>query len=156
MTRIDHHPKPAAPLTKRRVVVVSVFVLNDDGQILTTRRRDSDLYSIPGGIPKIGETSPATAVRVTREITGIYVEVTDLSGVYSDPDDVIEFPDGEIRQEFSVCFRARPVGGELRSCDGNSEVRWTERSMLDETAVHPSVMVRIRHGLDDRGEPHYC
>ena len=41
------------------------------------------------------------------------VTVTGLSGVYSDPKHVIAYDDGEVCQEFSLCFHARPVSGEL-------------------------------------------
>jgi hypothetical protein len=58
------------------------------------------------------------------EEAGIVVEVTGLIGVYSDPDHVIEFTDGEVRQEFSICFRANPTGGELRTSNESKEVLW--------------------------------
>ena len=55
------------------------------------------------------------ARREVREETGVDVEITGLSGIYSDPRHVIAYDDGEVRQEFSLCFHATPVGGELRS-----------------------------------------
>jgi len=102
-----------------------VAVIQDDaGRILLIRRTDNDLYSIPGGGVELGETLTQTVKREVLEETGINVQVTDLIGVYSDPAHVIEFTDGEVRQEFSICFRATPVGGELRTSDvlsGGSE-----------------------------------
>jgi 8-oxo-dGTP pyrophosphatase MutT (NUDIX family) len=89
------------------------------------------------------------------EETGINVQVTGLIGVYSDPAHVIEFTDGEVRQEFSVCFRANPVGGELRTSDESKEVLWTDPADLDELNIHPSIRLRIHHGLEQRAEPYY-
>jgi 8-oxo-dGTP pyrophosphatase MutT (NUDIX family) len=51
------------------------------------------------------------ARREVREETGIEVEITGLSGIYSDPRHVIAYDNGEVRQEFSLCFHAKPVGG---------------------------------------------
>ena len=61
----------------------------------------------------LGESLPQAAVRETLEETGIHVEITGLVGIYTDPRHVILYTsNGEARQEFSVVFTARPVGGE--------------------------------------------
>jgi 8-oxo-dGTP pyrophosphatase MutT (NUDIX family) len=96
-----------------------------------------------------------TAIRETAEETGIDIEVTGLIGIYSNPAHVVEFSDGEVRQEFSICFRARPVGGRPRDSDESSEVRWVERDELPALDVHPSIRLRIEHGFADRSEPYY-
>ena len=60
----------------------------------------------------LGESLVDTAVRETREETGITCEVTGLVGIYTDPRHVILYTsDGEARQEFSVVFTARPISG---------------------------------------------
>jgi hypothetical protein len=35
--------------------------------------------------------------------------VTGLSGVYTDPGHVMVYPDGEVRQQFSLCLHATPT-----------------------------------------------
>jgi ADP-ribose pyrophosphatase YjhB (NUDIX family) len=155
MARIDHYQNPAAPMANSIVVAVSVFVVDGDGRLLLIRRTDNDLYAIPGGALEIGETVVAAAVRETREETGVDVVVTGLIGVYSDPAHVIEFSDGEVRQEFSVCFRARPIGGSPRTSEESMEVRWVEQSELAKLIIHPSIRLRIQHGLDNRADPYY-
>ena len=88
---------------------MSAFVLDDDGRLLMIRRTDNGLYALPGGRHELGETMTETAVRETREETGITVEVDGLIGIYSNPDHVVaSYDDGEVRQEFSICFRAAP------------------------------------------------
>ena len=95
-----------------------------------------------------------TAVRETLEETGVTIEVTDLIGIYSDPAHVVAFSDGEVRQEFSICFRARPVSGQPRPSDESSEVRWIPRDQLDALDIHPSIRLRIDHGYTHR-PPYY-
>src|SRR2546426_5673194 len=124
MARVDYYRDATAPPANSIVVAVTAFVSNDAGQLLMIRRTDSDLYAIPGGAQEIGETISQTVVREVHEETGINVEVTGLIGIYSDPAHVIAFSDGEIRQEFSICFRTRPTGGEPRTSNESKEVLW--------------------------------
>lgn len=156
MARVDHYQDADAPPANSIVVAVTAFILDNAGQLLMIRRTDNDLYAIPGGAQEIGETISQTVVREVVEETGITVEVTGLVGIYSDPEHVIAFTDGEVRQEFSICFRARPVGGELRTSSESKEVRWVEPNRLDELTIHPSIRLRIKHGLDSRAEPFYA
>jgi ADP-ribose pyrophosphatase YjhB (NUDIX family) len=155
MARVDYYRDPAAPPANSIVVGVTAFVRNDAGQLLMIRRTDNDLYAIPGGAQEIGETISQTVVREVEEETGITVDVTGLIGIYSDPEHVIAFTDGEVRQEFSICFRARPVGGELRTSNESKEVLWADPTRLDELTIHPSIRLRIKHGLEHRAEPFY-
>ncbi|TDP97300.1 NUDIX domain-containing protein [Labedaea rhizosphaerae] len=119
------------------------------------RRTDNDLYAIPGGGQEIGETITQTVVREVKEETGIDVEVIGLIGIYSDPGHVIEFSDGEVRQEFSICFRARQVGGELATSNESKEVIWVEPGAIGQLKVHPSIHLRIEHGLSITNTPYF-
>jgi ADP-ribose pyrophosphatase YjhB (NUDIX family) len=155
MARIDHYRSPNAPAANSIVVAVTAFVQDKAGRLLLIRRTDNDLYAIPGGALELGETLTQTVQREVMEETGIAVNVTGLIGVYSDPEHVIEFTDGEARQEFSICFRANPTGGDLRTSDESKEVLWVAPADLDALNIHPSIRLRIRHGLEDRTEPYY-
>jgi ADP-ribose pyrophosphatase YjhB (NUDIX family) len=155
MARTDFYNDPVAPKPTSIVVAASAFVLDADRRLLMIRRTDSGLYALPGGRHELGETMSATAIRETYEETGVKIEVTGLVGIYSNPNHVIAFSDGEIRQEFSICFRAHPLGGTPRPSDESTEVEWVERDKLRELDIHPSIMLRIEHGFTDRSEPYY-
>lgn len=150
MTRVDYLDDPHAPAANSVVVAVSVFIQDDGGRILIIRRTDNNLRSIPGGQLELGETLAQAAVREVREETGIECEVTGVIGLYSDPNHVIAYDDGEVRQEFSICFRAIRIGGELRTSNESSEVDWLRPAELNSVDVHPSIRLRIEHALDDR------
>jgi ADP-ribose pyrophosphatase YjhB (NUDIX family) len=155
MARIDHYNTPDAPNANSIVVAVTAVVQDDQGRLLLIRRTDNDLYAIPGGALELGETLTQTVHREVLEETGIEVQVTGMIGVYSDPNHVIEFTDGEVRQEFSICFRATPTGGEPRTSDESKEVLWRDPDALDLLNIHPTIRLRIRHGLERRAEPYY-
>jgi ADP-ribose pyrophosphatase YjhB (NUDIX family) len=155
MTRVDYYHDPDAPTANALKVAVSAFVLNEAGELLMIRRTDNDLYAIPGGGQEIGETVTQAVVREVREETGVDVDVISLIGVYSNPKHVIAYDDGEVRQEFSICFRARLLSGELRTSNESKEALWVAPTDLDELNVHPSIRLRIDHGFQHRAGPYY-
>jgi ADP-ribose pyrophosphatase YjhB (NUDIX family) len=155
MTRVDYLNDPNAPKANTVAVAVSAFIQDNRGRTLMIRRSDNDLYSIPGGQLEPGETLTQAAVREVKEETGIGIEVTGLIGLYSNPNHVIVYDDGEIRQEFSICFRAQPRSGLLQTSDESTEVRWYTRDELTGLRIHPSTMLRIEHGFINRAQPYY-
>ncbi|MGC4804275.1 NUDIX domain-containing protein [Micromonospora sp. DT233] len=154
MARVEHYHDPNAPKANSIVVAVSVFVRDDDGRVLLIQRTDNNLWSLPGGGQEIGESVAQTAVRETHEETGVRVEVTGMVGVYSDPGHVIEYSDGEVRQQFSLCLRAVPVSGTPTPSDESRDVRWVARDELGALDVHPSTLLRVDHGYEERPEPY--
>ena len=149
MARVDYLNDPNAPKANSIAVAVSAFIQDDEGRILMIRRTDNDLYSIPGGQLELGETLSQAAVREVWEETGIQCEVAGVIGLYSNPDHVIAYDDGEVRQEFSICFRANLVGGELRGSSESKEVHWIDGSKLDGMRIHPSIRLRITHAMSE-------
>ncbi|GAA0216669.1 NUDIX domain-containing protein [Saccharothrix mutabilis subsp. mutabilis] len=155
MARTDHYNDPNAPKATNIVVAVTAFVQDEQGRLLMIRRTDNDLYSIPGGAQDVGETIGHTVVREVKEETGIDVEPTDVIGIYSDPAHVIAYTDGEVRQEFSICFRARLIGGKLRTSNESSEVHWVAQEDLATLRIHPSIRLRIEHGFSVLPTPYF-
>jgi ADP-ribose pyrophosphatase YjhB (NUDIX family) len=155
MTRVDYYNDPNAPKANSIAVAVSAFIQDDEGRILMIRRTDNDLYSIPGGQLELGETLAEAAVREVREETGIECEVTGVIGLYSDPKHVIAYDDGEVRQEFSICFRATPKGGTLQTSEESKVVDWVKPSSLESMSIHSSIEMRIRHALTRNQDPFF-
>ena len=153
MPKTDYLDDPEAPEANSLVVAVAVVVQNDEGQVLLIQRSDNGLWALPGGAQDIGESVAQAAVREVEEETGIRVEVESISGVYSDPKHVIAYDDGEVRQEFSLCLRGRPVSGLIRRSSESTKVQWVRPSDLSAFPMHPSMMKRVRHGIERR-EPY--
>jgi 8-oxo-dGTP pyrophosphatase MutT (NUDIX family) len=148
MGRIDYLHDPDAPPANSVVPSVVAFVQNDEGQVLMIQRSDNGRWALPGGGHDVGESISDTVVREVWEETGIRAEVVDVSGLYTDPGHVMQYDDGEVRQQFSICFRARPVGGDLRTSNETTQVRWVDPADLVTLDVHPTMRLRIEHAMD--------
>ena len=70
------------------------------------------------------------------------------------PRHVIAYDDGEVRQQCSVCFTTRMLGGELATSSETSEVGFVPLERLDELNIHPSMRLRIDHWREHRPEPY--
>jgi ADP-ribose pyrophosphatase YjhB (NUDIX family) len=154
VARIDYLNDPNAPKANSLVPSVNVAVANERGELVLIRRTDNDNWSLPGGAMDIGESMADAAVRETKEETGIDCEITGLVGIYTNPRHVIEYTsNGEVRQECSFVFTARPIGGTPTPSDESSEVRFVAPAELDRYPMHPSMRLRIDHYLQGRDRP---
>jgi 8-oxo-dGTP pyrophosphatase MutT (NUDIX family) len=156
MARVDYLDDPTAPAANSVVPSVTVAIRDDWGRILLIHKIDNDLWALPGGGHDAGERITDTAVREVKEETGLDVEILRLVGTYTNPNHVIAYDDGEVRQQFSLCFEGRSIGGTPRE-DGTETkaVRWVDPGELDGLNIHPSMRLRIDHALDtSRTEPY--
>ncbi|PRX43850.1 ADP-ribose pyrophosphatase YjhB (NUDIX family) [Prauserella shujinwangii] len=156
MARIDYLDDPNAPAVNSVVPSVTVAVRDDRGRLLLIHKVDNDLWALPGGGHDPGERITDTAVREVKEETGLDIEVTGLVGTYTNPGHVMAYDDGEVRQQFSLCFHGRWVGGQPRE-DGTETkaARWVDPAELDHLNIHPSMRLRIDHALDtSRTQPY--
>ncbi|MGW1542277.1 NUDIX hydrolase [Streptomyces sp. NPDC002309] len=154
MARVDYFNDPKAPEANSIVPSVTAVTRNEAGEVLLIHKTDNDLWALPGGGVDVGESAPHAAVRETKEETGFDVEVTGLVGIYTNPAHVMAYDDGEVRQQFSICFRARIVGGEARTSSESKEVAFVHPDRLDSLNIHPSMRMRIDHGLTERPTPY--
>jgi 8-oxo-dGTP pyrophosphatase MutT (NUDIX family) len=153
--RIDYLNDPAAPKANSLVPSANVIVANDRGEILMIRRTDNGNWVVPGGGMDLGESIIDAAIRETREETGIRCEITGLVGIYTNPRHVIRYTSNdEVRQECSIVFTARPLGGQLRPSNESSMPQWMSAAAIPSLQMHPSMRQRIQYYLDRRSNPY--
>jgi 8-oxo-dGTP diphosphatase len=106
----------AGPETPK--LMVDVVIPSERGVVLV--RRGSEPYegqwALPGGFVEVGETVRQAAAREAAEETGLAVEVSELVGVYSEPD---RDPRGH---NVSVAFLARVLSGQMQAASDAAEV----------------------------------
>ncbi len=153
--RIDYYDDPDAPAANSLVPSANVVVVDDAGALLLIHRTDNDNWALPGGAMDLGESLVDTAVRETREETGIICEITGLVGIYTDPRHVILYTsNGEARQEFSVVFTARPLSGVPTTSSETRRVEWVDRDAVAALPMDRSMRMRIARYLSGQPNPH--
>ena len=147
MGRRDYYDDPTAPPVNSLVPAASAIVTDEQGRILVHRRRDNDKWALPGGKMELGESLGDCAIREVKEETGLQVRLTGIVGVYSDPRHVFSYDDGEVRQEFSICFKAEVVSGDLATSDESYEVSFVAPADIESLPMVRSIRLRIEDYL---------
>ena len=154
--RIDYLDDPDAPAPSSLVPSANTIVVNESADILLICRTDNGNWSLPGGAMDLGESLGQTAIRETLEETGIEVRLTGVSGIYTNPNHVLEYTsNGEVRQEFSVVFTAEKVGGQRTPSSESSQVEWVASGDALSRQMHASMKKRIEHFLSAASEPYW-
>ena len=140
-------PKPITPL-----VGCDVFVVDPRRRVLLIRRRDNNLWALPGGCQDLGETPTECAVRECYEETGFRIRVTRLLGVFSSKRyKFVHYPWKE--NEFTHLLYAADIeGGEAKNSSETSEVAFF--SANDLPALSDGHDVRIKFGWQWLKETH--
>ena len=154
MARVDYFEDPAAPKANSVVPSTTAIVADGQGRIALVKRKDNELWALPGGGMELGESIEQGAVREVKEETGLDVEVVGLVGVYTNPQHVMAYADGEVRQQFSLCFTTKLLGGELQFDDESTDIAWVAEGDLAGYPMHPSMRLRVQHFFDRRALPY--
>lgn len=91
----------------------SAAILDENGRVLLTRRTDNGQWCLPGGRMESGESAAEACEREVFEETGLNVRVKRLVGIYSHPDQLVVYPDGNKAHVVALHFEAEITGGEL-------------------------------------------
>jgi ADP-ribose pyrophosphatase YjhB (NUDIX family) len=92
--------------------------------ILLTRRKDNELWCLPGGMIEAGETITEGCEREVLEETGLQVHVTHLTGIYSNPHHLVIYPDGNRAHIVVINFIAELLSGEPIITDETIGIEW--------------------------------
>ena len=131
----------------------SAMVLDEEGRMLLVRRADNGRWAVPGGYMQPGESVAEACAREVKEESGLDVEVQGLVAVYSSPDRLIVYEDGNQWQLVILHFYAELLGGFLTTSEETTAVRFFSQ---DETTILDMGewdRLRVRDGFAFMGEP---
>jgi ADP-ribose pyrophosphatase YjhB (NUDIX family) len=111
MTQVLYGPRLAKQGKIRLGCSAAIF--DEQGRILLTRRADNGQWCLPGGRMESGESAAEACEREVWEETGLRVRLKRLVGVYSHPDQLVIYPDGNKAHIVALHFEAEVTGGEL-------------------------------------------
>ncbi len=121
--RTDYFYNEQAPKANSIKPASAVAIVND-GKILMLKRSDNKKWTMPGGTLEFGESLIDCAVREVKEEAGLEVKITDIIGTYTDPNIVVSYSDGEVRQEFTVLYFGEYLGGKVSMDEESTEYQW--------------------------------
>ncbi len=111
MTQVFYGPGLGKEGTLR--LGTSAIIFDQDGKFLLTKREDNGQWCLPGGAVEAGESVAEACIREVFEETGLNVRVKRLVGVYSHPDQLVMYKDGNKAFIVAIHFEAEILGGEL-------------------------------------------
>ena len=119
-------------------------------EILLVRRHEPPLWALPKGTPNAGETLAETAVRETREETGLQVEIEQPIRAIT-----YFFVRGRIRFHKTVhFFLMRPSGGSTDDHDHEfDEVRWVQLEEALQLMTHATERAVVQQVAELLGDP---
>ena len=125
---------------------------NSHQKVLLTRRQDNGLWCLPGGHMEAGESVEECCVREVFEETGLQVRVKRLTGVYSNPDQLVIYPDGSQAHFVVLNFEVEVVGGDLGLSNETSEAGYFSLAEIESMPMHDRHADRIADSLTGQVE----
>lgn len=124
--RKDYFHDNSAPLPNSIRPAASAIIVNNKNQLLLLQRRDNQKWAIPGGTLEYTESIEECLLREVKEETGLNVKILKVFKIYSDPEAIIEYLDGEIRREFNIVFLVKPILDEVIIDDESCQYAWID------------------------------
>ncbi len=119
-------------------------------RILLTQRADNGQWCLPGGGLEAGESAAEACQREILEETGLIARVTRLIGVYSDPDMLLTYADGNRYHLIALSFEAEVIGGTLGLSDETTAAGYFTPAEIAEMDVMAHHRQRIADALEQR------
>jgi hypothetical protein len=66
-----------------------------------------------------------------------------VTAIVAWPNHVMAYDDGEVRQQCSICFTTRMLGGQQITSSETSEVEFVAPERLNSLNIHPSMRLRF-------------
>ena len=121
-------------------------------KVLLTRRADNGRWCLPGGGMESGESAAEACEREVLEETGLTVRVKRLIGVYSNPDQLVIYPDGNKAYFVVLSFEAEVMDGKLCLSDETTEFGYFSVSEMESMPIHGHHKQRVEDALAMIGE----
>jgi ADP-ribose pyrophosphatase YjhB (NUDIX family) len=124
--------------------------------MLLIRRTDNHRWAVPGGYMEPGESLSEACQREVREETGLAVEIRKLIGVYTSPNLLLEYADGNKWQLVVLHFEAVSIEGEISVSDETAEIRYFSQSEAEQLEMSPLDRQRMIDGFSGKEQAIIC
>jgi ADP-ribose pyrophosphatase YjhB (NUDIX family) len=123
------------------LVGCSAVIFDETGRkVLLTRRADNGKWCLPSGHMEPGESAEEACLREVAEETGLSVRLKRLSGIYTSPHRLLEYPDGGQFHLVALNFEAEVIGGTLAVSNETTDFGYYS---LEDIAVMDMMTIHI-------------
>jgi len=116
-------------------------------KVLLTQRTDNGRWCLPGGGMESGESAAEACEREVWEETGLKVRVARLIGVYSNPDQLVIYPDGNKAFFVVMSFEVKIISGELGLSDETTAFGYFSLKEMESMPMHGEHKARVEDAL---------
>ena len=116
-------------------------------KVLLTQRMDNGRWCLPGGHMESGESATEACEREVWEETGLKVRAVRLLGVYSNPDQLVIYKDGNKAFFVVMNFEAQVLEGTLGLSDETTAFGWFSLAEMEAMPIHANHKLRVEDAL---------
>lgn len=116
-------------------------------KVLLTQRTDNGRWCLPGGHMESGESVTEACEREVQEETGLKVRATRLLGVYSNPDQLVIYPDGNKAFFVVLNFEAEILEGTLGLSNETTAYGYFTLEDMQSLPMHGEHKLRVEDAL---------
>jgi 8-oxo-dGTP pyrophosphatase MutT (NUDIX family) len=124
----------------------TIFDTNRE-KVLLTQRTDNGRWCLPGGMMESGESAAEACEREVWEETGLNVGITRLIGVYSNPDQLVIYPDGNKAFFVVLSFEAEIIDGKLGLSNETTAFGYYSLTEMESMPMHGEHKQRVEDAL---------
>ncbi|MGL4882842.1 MAG: NUDIX hydrolase [Waterburya sp.] len=116
----------------------AVLIFDQQDRLLLQHRQDNQQWGLIGGSMEIGESLAETAIRETREETGLTLDRLDWFDLFSGQELIYELPHGDVVVNVTAVYTSRQYRGKLKIDEEEvSEICFFELNKLPENISPP-------------------
>jgi 8-oxo-dGTP pyrophosphatase MutT (NUDIX family) len=119
-------------------------------KVLLTQRTDNGRWCLPGGRLESGESAAEACEREVWEETGLQVRATRLIGVYSNPDQLVIYSDGNKAFFVVLSFEAEVIKGKLGLSNETTAFGYYSLQEMESMPIHGEHKQRVEDALLNR------
>ena len=146
MTQVLYGPGLGKEGKLRLGCSATIFDQNRE-KVLLTQRADNGRWCLPGGGMDSGESVAQACEREVWEETGLKVRATRLIGIYSNPDQLVIYPDGNKAFFVVLSFEAEIISGELGLSDETTAFGYFSLEEMESMPMHAKHKQRVEDAL---------
>lgn len=139
----EYYYDPNAPKPTRLVNMVEVAVLNGNNELLMIQKKGENIWRLPKGEVKIGESIDSSAMELLDH--SLWIETAEIIALYSNPHIIMEDEENHsVSQEIVTLFFMKEMLGEKQKDTENLSYMWVKLDEVGSLKMPYSVRLHMR------------